>query len=79
MFHIFDSSEKVIKSTKFSAEAVEAFYETLSNESFIHCAWVLPSSELPDYDRPKVKDVWDVFSSIDGKRNQVRKFRENEF
>ena len=61
---------KVTKATKlkFDAEAVEAFYETLSKEQFLINAWVLPSSELPDYDRPKVKDVWEVFSEIDGKR-----------
>ena len=64
---MFHSSEEVIKSTKFSAEAVEAFYETLSKEPFIQSSWVLPSSQLPHYDRPKVKDVWDSFSSIDGK------------
>ena len=66
---------KVTKATKlkFDAEAVEAFYETLSKEQFLINAWVLPSSELPDYDRPKVKDVWEVFSEIDGKRLQKKK------
>ena len=73
---MFHSSEEVIKSTKFSAEAVEAFYETLSKEPFIQSSWVLPSSQLPHYDRPKVKDVWDSFSSIDGKRLKKKK-RQN--